>query len=142
MIGWKKIHSVIQIYPDSEKAMLADRYLYNLYSYKKINKIHFNIVQKFFAAYVDCDESQYKDAVRLTLDQIDVIKRLVNKYPNDLKFVTSAQGIIDAFNEGKIASMIGVEGGHSIDSRSSILRLYYELGVRYLTLTHNCKEPW
>lgn len=49
---------------------------------------------------------------------------------------------MEAFNEGKIASMVGVEGGHSIDSRLSILRLYHELGVRYLTLTHNCKEPW
>lgn len=51
-------------------------------------------------------------------------------------------GIIAAFNEKKIASMICVEGGHSIDSRMGVLRLYHELGVRYMTLTHNCNLPW
>lgn len=71
--------------------------------------------------------------------KVAIQKKLNNLFKkNKLQYA----GIIDAFNEGKIASMIGVEGGHSIDSRSSILRLYHELGVRYLTLTHNCKEPW
>nr|XP_034189897.1 dipeptidase 1-like isoform X1 [Osmia lignaria] len=96
---------------------------------------------QFWAAYVDCS-SQYKDAVELTLRQIDVIKRLVAKYPNDLQFVTEAKGIQEAWRNGKIGSMIGVEGGHSIDSNLAILRLYYELGVRYLTLTHSCNTPW
>lgn len=96
---------------------------------------------KFWVAYVNC-EANYKDAVELTLDQIDVIKRLVSLNPNDLKLVTTADGITEAFNEKKIASIICVEGGHSIDSRMAVLRLYYELGVRYLSLTHNCNIPW
>ncbi|XP_031847544.1 dipeptidase 1 isoform X2 [Nomia melanderi] len=96
---------------------------------------------QFWAAYVSC-ESQYKDAVQLTLRQIDVIKNLIDKYPNDLQFVTEANDIEASWRNGKIASMIGVEGGHSIDSSLAVLRLYYELGVRYLTLTHSCNTPW
>ncbi|XP_076669175.1 dipeptidase 1 [Andrena cerasifolii] len=96
---------------------------------------------QFWVAYVSC-ASQYKDAVQLTMRQIDVIKRLIARYPNDLQFVTEAGHIEAAWRNGKIGSMIGVEGGHSIDSSLAVLRLYYELGVRYLTLTHACNTPW
>lgn len=96
---------------------------------------------QFWVAYVPCT-TQHKDAVARTLDQIDVIKRLVNMYPNDLQYATTADEIEDAFKNQRIASMIVVEGGHSIDDRLSVLRLYYELGVRYMTLTHSCNQPW
>ncbi|CAH0551698.1 unnamed protein product [Brassicogethes aeneus] len=95
---------------------------------------------QFWAAYVDCTKS--KDPVLDTLEQIDVIKRMVRKYPNDLKFTTTADGILEAFKEKKIASLIGVEGGHSIDNHLSVLRAFYDLGVRYLTLTHTCNLDW
>lgn len=76
------------------------------------------------------------------MDQIDIIKRFIAKYPYDFQFATTVAGVWEAFHQGRIASLIGVEGGHSIDNRYSVLRLYYELGVRYMTLTHTCDLPW
>jgi membrane dipeptidase len=96
---------------------------------------------QFWVAYVSC-ERNYKDAAERTIEQIDVIKRLVKKYPNDLMYVTKADQIMEAFQQKKIASMIEIEGGHSLDSRLSVLRLYYELGVRCMTMTHSCNTPW
>lgn len=96
---------------------------------------------QFWVAFSKC-ENNNKDAVERTLEQIDLIKRLIKKYPTDLMYVTEAEQIMDAFNQKKIASMIQVESGQAIDSRLSVLRLYYELGVRCMVLTHSCDLPW
>lgn len=109
-----------------------------------MNFFNINIYQftfKFWVAYTSCN-SQYKDSIQLTLRQIDVIKRLIKKYPSRLQFVSDSMDIEVVWKAGRIASMIGVEGGHSVDSNLAVLRLYHELGVRYITLTHTCNTPW
>ncbi|XP_049825260.1 dipeptidase 1 isoform X2 [Aethina tumida] len=95
---------------------------------------------QFWAAYVNCRKS--KNYVIDTINQIDVIKRLIKKYPKDLQYTTTADGILEAFKQKKIASLIGVEGGHSIEDKLFLLRALYDLGARYMTLTHSCNLNW
>ena len=86
--------------------------------------------------------TQDKDATRTFIDQMDVVKQFVQKYPDTFQFATTAADIEGAVAKGKIASLIGVEGGHAIDSSLGTLRQLYDLGARYMTLTHSCNTPW
>lgn len=80
--------------------------------------------------------------VEETLEQIDLVKSFVARYPDTFALARTAADVRRAHHEGKIASMIGAEGGGQIDSRLSILRAYHELGVGYLTLTHVKTIDW
>jgi membrane dipeptidase len=81
-------------------------------------------------------------AVVATLEQIDLVHRLIRRYPGDLELARTADDVERIFAAGKIASLLGAEGGHSIASSLGVLRMLYRLGVRYLTLTHNHNVPW
>src|SRR5205807_1925352 len=78
-----------------------------------------------------------------TLQMIDTIKHdIVEKHPNDFLFATTAADIRRARREHKIAALIGIEGGHAIEDSLRLLRDYYDLGVRYMTLTHTNTNNW
>lgn len=81
-------------------------------------------------------------AVEMTLEQIDIVHRFVAAYPQDFALATTAAEIAAAQANGRIASLIGVEGGHQIDGRLSVLRQYKALGVGYMTLTHGHSLAW
>ena len=97
---------------------------------------------QFWAAYVPANTAHDHSAVKMTLEQIDVIHRMVDAHPNDFAFAYTVDDIERIHKEGKIASLIGVEGGHSIDNSLGVLRTYYMLGVRYMTLTHSETIDW
>jgi membrane dipeptidase len=81
-------------------------------------------------------------AVAATLEQIDFVHRMVGRYPDRLELALTAADVERIFAAGRVASMIGAEGGHSIACSLGVLRVLHRLGVRYLTLTHNANVPW
>ena len=81
-------------------------------------------------------------SVTMTLEQIDIVHRMVARYPDKLALALTADDIERAQRQGKIASLIGMEGGHSINSSIATLRMMYRLGARYMTLAHSLNVPW
>lgn len=97
---------------------------------------------QFWSVYVPSSTMKDGSAVRKTLEQIDIVHRMVRAYPNDLQLALTVDDILRARKDGKIASLIGIEGGHSIDNSLGVLRCMYALGVRYMTLTHSESLDW
>jgi membrane dipeptidase len=79
---------------------------------------------------------------RMQLEQIDIARRIIERYPQTFKLATTAAEVRAARREGRIASLLGMEGGHAIENSLGALRAYYDLGVRYMTLTHNVNLDW
>src|SRR5216683_471388 len=96
---------------------------------------------QFWSVYVPATLAG-ESAVTATLEQIDLVHRMIGRYPDALELALTADDVERIFASGKVASLLGAEGGHSIASSLGVLRALYALGVRYLTLTHSSNVPW
>ena len=96
---------------------------------------------QFWSVFIpgDIKDSGY---ARVQLEQIDIARRTIERYPEALTFATTSRDITAAFRTGKVASLLGMEGGHAIENSLGALRAYFRLGVRYMTLTHNVTLDW
>jgi len=96
---------------------------------------------QFWSVYIP-GELDFADYARVQLEQIDIARRVIERYPEDLALALTAEDVERAFATGRIASLLGMEGGHAIQNSLGVLRAYYDLGVRYMTLTHNVTLDW
>jgi len=98
---------------------------------------------EFFAIFVDADYVNGNHSANRALQMIDTVRTdIIQAHPKDFVFATTAQGIVDAHNHGRIAALMGIEGGHAIENSLRLLRDFYALGVRYMTLTHFNTNDW
>jgi membrane dipeptidase len=96
---------------------------------------------QFWSVYVP-SSMQGREAVRATLEQIDIVHRMVRRWPETFATARTAAEVERIFRSRKIASLIGMEGGHSIDNSLATLRMMHTLGAGYMTLTHSANVPW
>jgi membrane dipeptidase len=96
----------------------------------------------FMSIWTDPDRYTPAESVRRALEQIDAVRRETARHPADLELATTADEIAAAHQRGHIAILMGVEGGQAIDSDLAVLRTFFTLGARYMTLTHTNHTPW
>jgi membrane dipeptidase len=96
----------------------------------------------FMSIWTDSERYTPTESIRRALEEIDAVRSAIAAHPADLIPATTAADAVEAHRQGKIAIYMGLEGGHAIDSDLAILRTYYALGVRYMTLTHTTNTPW
>jgi len=98
---------------------------------------------QFFAVYVAAKYAEGNHSANRALQMIDTVRHdIIARYPDDFVFATTAAGIEAAHKRGKIAALMGIEGGHAIEDSVRLLRDFYALGVRYMTLTHTNTNGW
>ena len=96
---------------------------------------------QFWSVYISADVHG-DEAIRQTIEQIDIVTRLVAAYPKDLALAGTADEVVRVHRSGRVASMMGVEGGHQIGGSMAALRQFYRLGARYMTITHFKTTEW
>ncbi len=97
----------------------------------------------FFAVYVGANYVEGNHSANRTLQMIDTVRHdIIESHPNDFELVTTADGILAARKRGKFAALMGIEGGHAIEDSLRLLRDFYTLGIRYMTLTHTNTNNW
>ena len=99
------------------------------------------VAAQFWSIYIP---GEIKDSgyARVQLEQFDIARRMIARYPDRLALALTADDIVRDFKRGRIASLLGMEGGHAIENSLGALRSYYDLGARYMTLTHNVTLDW
>jgi membrane dipeptidase len=96
---------------------------------------------QFWSVYIPY-EAVEEGAAKVQLEQIDIAHQIIEKYPEALELALTPSDVEVAFGKGRVASMLGMEGGHAIENSLGALRAYYDMGVRYMTLTHNGTLDW
>jgi membrane dipeptidase len=97
----------------------------------------------FFAVFVSADNVEGNHSAHRTLQMIDTVRHdIIERYPNDVAYAGSVADVLAARQHGKIAALMGIEGGHAIEDDVRLLRDYYALGIRYMTLTHTNNNTW
>ena len=96
---------------------------------------------QFWSVYIPFQATE-EGAAKVQLEQIDIAKQIIARYPDVFETALTASDVERVFGGGKIASMLGIEGGHAIENSLGALRAYFDMGVRYMTLTHNGTLDW